>query len=63
MSATVEILTATREVSSSPYQAVTTRVIDGTIKGKLEQMEKVGTSDTNAKEVARKNLNNTKLCL
>jgi HlyD family secretion protein len=53
MSATVEILTDTRKgIISVPIQAVTTRGDDGTIKKAGEQMEKVGASDTNAKEVA-----------
>ena len=55
MSATVEILTDTRKgIISVPIQAVTTRGDDGTVKKASEQMEKVGTSDTNAKEVAPK---------
>ena len=55
MSATVEILTDTRRgIISVPIQAVTTRGDDGTIKKASEQMEKVGATDTNAKEVAPK---------
>ena len=55
MSATVEIQTDTRKgIISVPIQAVTTRGDDGTIKKAKEQMEKEGTSDTNAKEVAPK---------
>jgi len=55
MSATVEILTDTRKgIISVPIQAVTTRGDDGTIKKASEQMEKVGATDTNAKEVAPK---------
>ena len=55
MSATVEILTDTRKgIISVPIQAVTTRGDDGTVKKASEQMEKVGASDTNAKEVAPK---------
>ncbi|MCX6220394.1 MAG: efflux RND transporter periplasmic adaptor subunit [Bacteroidia bacterium] len=55
MSATVEILTDTRKgIISVPIQAVTTRGDDGAVKKASEQMEKMGTSDTNAKEVAPK---------
>ncbi len=55
MSATVEILTDTRKgIISVPIQAVTTRGDDGTIKKASEQMEKVGATDTNAKEIAPK---------
>ncbi len=55
MSATVEILTDTRKgIISVPIQAVTTRGDDGTIKKASDQMEKGGTSETNAKEVAPK---------
>ncbi|MCK9639666.1 MAG: efflux RND transporter periplasmic adaptor subunit [Prolixibacteraceae bacterium] len=55
MSATVEILTDTRKgIISVPIQAVTTRGDDGTIKNAGEQMEKVGTNDTNSKEITPK---------
>jgi HlyD family secretion protein len=55
MSATVEILTDTRKgIISVPIQAVTTRGDDGTIKKASEQMEKVGATDTNAKEITPK---------
>jgi HlyD family secretion protein len=55
MSATVEIQTDTRKgIISVPIQAVTTRSDDGTIKQTGAQVEKEGTSDTNAKEAAPK---------
>ena len=53
MSATVEIQTDTRKgIISVPIQAVTTRGDDGTIKKTTDQMEKEGTNNTNANEVA-----------
>jgi len=55
MSATVEIQTDTRKgIISVPIQAVTTRSDDGTIKKAGTQVEKEGTSDVNAKEIAPK---------
>ena len=55
MSATVEIQTNTRKgIISVPIQAVTTRGSDGTIKKAKEQVEKEGTENANAKEVAPK---------
>ena len=55
MSATVEIQTNTRKgIISVPIQAVTTRGSDGTIKKAKDQVEKEGTENTNAKEVAPK---------
>ena len=55
MSATVEIQTDTRKgIISVPIQAVTTRSDDGTIKNAGAQVEKEGTSDTNAKEAVPK---------
>ena len=55
MSATVEIQTNTRKgIISVPIQAVTTRGVDGAIKKAKDQVEKEGTENTNAKEVAPK---------
>lgn len=57
MSATVEIQTDTRKgVISVPIQAVTTRADDGSVKTVKDQMEKEGVNDTNAKEIAPKEL-------